>query len=248
MKILRINFGRLRNEEHFQFHTEFKSEMERVGAEPLNVVEAFNTYQPLYSKEEEALLLIRKSATTEQLTDADAERDGIFRGIADSVKSWQNHFSPEMRAAAERLKVLLDSYGNVARKPYNEETAAIAKLMLETQNEYASDVNALGLKEWFTELQTKNTAFDTLMKTRYSEEARQTEFRMKSARIELDTVYRTIVERIEALILINGTAGYEEFVRELNVRIEKFNSLLAMRRGRNAKDTDKTETPTSTAS
>ncbi|MGE0079554.1 MAG: DUF6261 family protein [Bacteroidales bacterium] len=248
MKILRINLRSLRNEEHFQLHTEFKSEVERIGAEPLNVVEAFNAYQPRYSNEEDALLLIRKSATTAQLTEADGERDIIYRGIVDSVKSWQNHFTPEKREAARRLKVLLDSFGNVPRKPYNEGTAAIAKLMVETQGEYASDVNALGLKDWFTELQTKNTAFDTLMKSRYSEEANQTEFRMKTARTELDAAYRAIVERIEALMLINGTAEYDEFVRELNARIEKFNSLLAVRRGRNAKDTDKTETPTSTAS
>ena len=246
MKILRINFGRLRNEEHFQLHTEFKAEVERVGAQPLNVADAFNTYLPLYHNEEEALLLVRRSATTEQISEADAERDGIFRGIVDAIKSGQNHYNADKRAAALRLKVLVDSYGNVARKPFNEETAAIGKLMLEVQGDYAADVTALGLTDWFVELQTKNTAFDTLMKSRYSEEASRTEYRMKSARAELDAAYRTIVERMEALMLINGTAGYTVFVHELNARVEKFNSLLAVRQGRNAKDTDKTETPTST--
>lgn len=244
MKIARINLSSLRNEEHFQFQTEFKNEINLFGAKTLNIETAFATYLPLYDQEEKALQPIRKSATTEQLVDADTERDDIYRGLTDAVKSALNHFDPNKRAAASRLKVLFDQYGNVARKPYNEETAAINKIMVEVKGAYAADVAALAINDWFTMLETKNNAFDTLMKSRYSEEAGKTELRMNEVRLTVDTAYREVVDRIDALILINGHRGYENFTREHNARVEKYSNILAQRVGRKAKNSDKKEQQT----
>ncbi len=241
MKIARINLAHLRNEEHFQLQTEFKAEISQFSAKTLNIETAFASYLPLLQQEEEALQLIRKSATTEQLTDADIERDEIYRGLADAVKSALNHFDPAKRAAADRLKVLMDQFGNVARKPYNEETASISKLMVEVKGKYAGYVSTLGLTDWFTMLETKNNAFDALMKSRYSEDATRTELRMNQVRLAIDAAYREIVERIEALALVNGPLGYEAFIREHNARVDKFNNTLAQRVGRRAKSAETKE-------
>jgi hypothetical protein len=241
MKIARINLSSLRNEEHFQFQTEFKNEINLFGAKNLNIETAFATYLPLYEQEEKALQLIRKSAATDQLIEVDKERDDIYRGLADAIKSALKHFDPNKRAAASRLKVLFDQYGNVARKPYDEETAAINKIMVEAKGAYAADITTLAISDWFTMLETKNNAFDTIMKSRYSEEAGKTELRMNQVRLEVDAAYREIMDRIDALILINGTRGYENFTREHNARVEKFSNTLAQRVGRKAKNSDKKE-------
>jgi hypothetical protein len=244
MKIARINLSNLRNEEHFQFQTEFKDEINLFGAKTLNIETAFATYLPLYEQEEKALQLIRKSAATDQLIEADTERDDIYRGLVDAIKSALKHFDPNKRAAASRLKVLFDQYGNVARKPYDEETAAINKIMVESKGAYAADITALAISDWFTMLETKNNAFDTIMKSRYSEEAGKTELRMNQVRLEVDATYREIMDRIDALILINGHRGYENFTREHNARVDKFSNTLAQRAGRKAKKSDKKEQQT----
>jgi len=241
MEITKINLSNLRNEEHFQFQTEFKDLVIQTGASTLNIETQFTDYQILYDQEEEALQVIRKSATTEQLAEADTDRDILTRGATDAVKSGLNHFSEEKRMAAARLKILLDQYGNISRKPYDEETAAIYKLVKESQGPYAADVTTLDMADWFTELNTKNLAFETLMKSRYSEEAAKTELRMKQVRIDIDAGYRGIADRLDALMLINGTSGYEAFVRELNSRADKYNDILAQRKGRSVQKDDKKE-------
>jgi hypothetical protein len=53
-------------------------------------------------------------------------------------------------------------------------------------------------------------------------------------RRECEAVYRQIVERIEALILLNGEALYADFVNELNNLIRRNNNILAARKGRGA--------------
>ena len=65
---------------------------------------------------------------------------------------------------------------------------------------------------------------------------------MKAVRLSLDNTYRDIIKRINALMLINGTANHEAFARELNVRIEKMNNSLAMRKGRSKKNGEQSKT------
>jgi len=58
---------------------------------------------------------------------------------------------------------------------------------------------------------------------------------MKDARVLVDAAYNIIINRINALIVINGDAVYATFVGELNLRIEHYNNLIAQRKGRNGK-------------
>jgi hypothetical protein len=77
-------------------------------------------------------------------------------------------------------------------------------------------------------------AFDTLKKARYTQEAEKTQLRMKNVRLLVDGAYRTIVDRVDALVIVNGLDSYESFINELNERIEAYNLMLAQRQGRAA--------------
>lgn len=59
---------------------------------------------------------------------------------------------------------------------------------------------------------------------------------MKQVRYDVDTAYRAIVDRINALIVINGESAYKNFVIEMNLRISKYKNLIAQRKGRNSKE------------
>jgi hypothetical protein len=232
MKTLKMNLTRLHNEEHAQFQTEFKNSVDKYDATELDIAESYQAYLPFFAQEQEALQLIRKSAATKKITDADRDRDTIFRGFGDAIKSTSNHFNVDKQAAANHVKVLLDQYGNVARKPYNEETAAINKLVTELGATYKADITLLALTDWVQELDDRNKAFDALMKGRYSEEASKTELRMLHVRLDIDEAYNAIINRLDALMLLNGVAKYEAFARELNAHVEKYKNTVATRQGR----------------
>ena len=140
-------------------------------------------------------------------------------------------------AAAARLQVVLDTYGNIAKKPYDEETAAITSLIAELRTGYAADVSTLGINAWIDELDRNNIAFDALKKERYTQDAERTQLKMKETRVAVDQCYHEIVERINALIIVNGATAYASFVNELNARIDAYNQMLALRKGKkDAKD------------
>lgn len=233
MKIKKVDLNRLRNEEHFQFHTDFNALTESYTAIALGIEAAFAAYQPLYNDENEALDLIRRSALTADIAAADALRDHTFRGLRDTIKSATSHFLAEKQQAAARLIVVLDHYGDLGRKSYDEETAAIGSF-IDDLNELNADVTLLGLADWIAELQANNEAFDNLKKMRYTEGAGKTQLRMKEVRRQVDDAYGIITERIDALVIVNGAEAYEPYVNELNERIESYSNLLAQRIGRNA--------------
>lgn len=242
MKIQRVNFSKLRNNEHFQCQTEFKNLIEEFDAEKLKIAALFNDeFLPLYKEEDEAILKIVKNSFTESRSEADQQRDHTFRGMVETNKAALNHFDPAKVAAAKRLKILFDTYGNVARLPLQEETSAIYNLLQELDNKYAPDVDAVGLSDWAEQLRNDNNAYEALMKESYEEDAAKTELRMKEVRAAMDKVFRQIIERMEALMLIEGESAYSEFVRRLNVQLEKYAASLAQRQGRSAAKREKGE-------
>ena len=236
MKIEEIHFSRMRNDEHFQFMTEFKNAVAKYGgATGLRIQFYYNSFLNLYAQEDEAFKKIVKSAITEEIQTADQYRDRIFRGTADTVKTALNHFSEDVLAAAKRLKVLFDTYGNLAQKPLNEETSAIYNLIQDLNGQYRADVSKINLAEWVNELQNANKKVSQLMENRYEESAAKTDLVLKKVRLQIDAVYRNIIERTNAFAIISDadeTDIFLEFMRYFNTVIDKYRLIIAQRYGR----------------
>ncbi|GBU25276.1 hypothetical protein R83H12_01919 [Fibrobacteria bacterium R8-3-H12] len=183
----------------------------------------FEAYLPLYGRVDDALKKIVKSEFTAKIHEADKARDEIYTGMAETAAAALKHFLPHVREAAGRLKILLGTYGDVSNKPLNEETSAIYNILQELQGKYASDASTVGIGYWVAELRSRNEAFEKLVKDRFDETAaRTTDIVMKQARAQLDDVYKTIVERINALAVVEGVAAYEAFIKTLNAVIAKY--------------------------
>jgi len=235
MKINELSLQRLKNEEHFQFHADFKGLVHTFNPATLKVDAAFAAYLPIFSNESEALDVIRKSMLTDDIAEADDLRDSTYIGLGDAIKSAGRHFRPEVQQAASRLQVIIGNHSNLIRKSYDEETAAINSLINDFNTVGAADVAIIGLTDWVNELQANNNAFDDLKKGRYTEEAGKTQLHMKEVRLQLDEAYHAVINRINALIIVNGETAYSNFVNELNQRVESYSKLVAQRRGRIAK-------------
>jgi len=238
MKIKDFSLTRLHDEEHFQFYTSFRDLVLVFGALALKIELLFNLFLAAYANELVALDVVQKSAISDDLKDSDKERDEVFRGMCDAVKSGLNYYDPDVRASAKRLQIVLDTYGNLAVKPYEAETGGLNSLIHDFTTTYAADVAKVTLTGWATELQAKNKAFNDLKNSRYSEEAVKTLLRMKQERLKTDSIYRQITERLNALIIVEGEAAYLPFVNELNKRIEGYDNTVSIRRGKSKKSTD----------
>jgi hypothetical protein len=236
MEILTIYLNNLRNEEHYKFHLDFTKLVTQYTPATLGIELKYPLYQSALDLEAKALNVVQASVLTDELLVADLGRDDIYSGLAGTIRSAVNHFDPETRAAANRLNLLFDTYGNLSIKPYDQETASIIKLVAELRNGYLPEVTKMNLSGWVNELDAKNDAFESIKQSRYTENTLKPQQSLKLARLETDKAYRALVKRIDALIEVNGETVYAGFVTELNQRIENYQLLLAQRQGRNAKE------------
>ena len=171
MNINKIDFTRMRNDEHFQFQVEFRALVHKYDAANLNIAAQFQTYLPLFDREDTALKKIMKSAVTAEIQAADKERDTVFSGMTDAQKAALKHFNPQVQASAKRLQAVFDTYGNLAKKPLNEETSGIYNFLQELNGTYAADARMAGIDLWAAELGRLNEAFTTLVRDRFDETA-----------------------------------------------------------------------------
>jgi hypothetical protein len=241
MKINDLALSRQRNAEHFQFQTEFKTQVENTTAQALGIETQFHNYLSKYAGENEALVYISKSSLTDLLNNADSYRDSIFRGLCDTVKAACNHFIPGKAEAAKKLMIIFDTYGNLSVEAYDEETAKLTSLVNDLQVNHSSEINLLGVTEWIDELKASNLRFEDIKTNRYSEESTKTILRMKQVRKETDQMYQDMINRINAQILLNGETNYKDFVIALNQRIENAKNVMAKRKGKNGEKEGGTE-------
>lgn len=237
MFIKKINFASLQNEEHFQFHSYFDTLVNETGPEVLKVTAQYAAYKPLLVNERLALDVVLKSQYTSKIQLADTARDIPVQGFSKVVNGMTHHFNPSISAAAQRIKVIIDSFSGITRLPYENQTAATIKFVDELKAA-KNDIVLMGLTDWLTEIEARNTAFDTLVKSRFMETDDRTTLRMKHVRIDADNGYIAITDRINAFITLNGDAGFAPFVKKLNNRIDTFTNAVALRKGRAMKGKD----------
>lgn len=234
MEITNLNLHTQRNAGHYTFLTDFNDLVLRYTPQALDIVDGYEAFKLKYQDEIEAYKAITKSATTEDIADADHDRDTTLRNIADLAHAALNHFDASMHSPAKVVNVVLDQYGDLTSKPYDEETGETENLIRDLRTKAGAETATIGLVPWINMLENQNIKFKTLEATRNSEEANRSELRMKEVRLEIDAAYRKIIKRVNALIVVNGEAPYAEFVKELNARITRAKESMALSKAHKA--------------
>ena len=233
MKIKSIDLTRLHNAEHFQFCYEMNELIVKYTPTAIDAQTLYPAFEQAVTDEDQSFKIVQKSALSKEIELADKKRDTTFAGLRAQVKAQVKHFDADAAAAAYRLQVLFDAYGDIARKSLDQETADITNLVQDLNGKHKADVETIGFTSWVEQLDTENQSFDALMKQRFDEYAEKTAItRLRTARGATDDAYRAIVTRVNAGIVFNGEEKYRSFVLDLNVRIDRYNNVMAQRKGK----------------
>ncbi|MDR2883415.1 MAG: DUF6261 family protein [Alistipes sp.] len=235
MKIIRLHLPTLRNDEFFQFMTRVHDLVRAATPGALRVEALWARFVPLFADLDEALKKISKSARTAEIAAADHTRDTVFRGLANAVKSARDHYNPAVHAAAVRVGIVFDTYGNVAKKADDEETSAIHNLLVELTVKHIADCETLAITGWIGELDRCNVAVERLMRERFEETTERTGLVMRDVRLAIGDVWYELADRVDALQIVEGGAEdspWAAFIAEINAIVERTEHIVAARRGR----------------
>ena len=233
-EIKKIDTRQFRNKTHFEFMSEMNGlfASSPIGVEKIAV--KTDRFAALLADEDVAVITVRKYENTDAIAQMDADRDNVFRGIRNLLQAALRDFEPQMKEAAGRLKIIFDTYGNVPRLNYDEETAAIDNLMQELDAR-RPDVEATAIGRWTEELRRLNGELHTLITARYSEEAKRSQLQMRKVRTEIDAVYSEILYLLEAAAALGDSNAYKELFNEINARVTRYANIIAQEKGRRGK-------------
>jgi hypothetical protein len=221
MKTTRLNLARLLNDEHIEYISDLCQAFKGSPKDKLNLAKELSNLETQLTREREAFLFIRKSVYTAEILKSAKELSETYRGLQLALKASLRHFDESKRLAAQRIQGAIDVSGHISRFNFTDKTSMVCSLTDLAQNNLLADFEILDLNHWISELSVRNRNYIQLEENRKQERSLQTKLRMKQVRTETDKTYLILFNRIDALILVNGSKKYEKLVIQLNT-ITKF--------------------------
>lgn len=227
---------KLKNNEGLTFGREVETRVEEGGAETFNVEEAFATYSAALDDFDASIVDVRKSTLTQEMTQADADRDNIYVGTVEQINTGTRHFDPTKKAAALRLKPIADTYIGGQKRSFDDQTGFTTNFVQALRADAnKADVTALGLGEWITQLEAANKRCSDLSVARSAQEAtRAPKGSSTTTRHAFEKAYDALVERFNALALVNGDSAYLDLFGWWNARIDHYRRVLDQNLGAGA--------------
>lgn len=235
MNIKKLHLNNLCNNEHFYFMNDFKRLMDIDPCILPGIGTLYSGFSEFFANEAEILNVSRKSILTKAMLDVNKRRGIIFRGLCLAVNSAVKHFDITKQDAAKQLQIILKTHGNINRKNNQSRSASYIHLVYVFQEDQAANSNLSGINDWINEMQQLNSEYTALENQRYDEKSAKSPLKMTRVRTQVDASYRNIINKINALIIVNDDTTYSDFVSELNLRIDHFRQTMAIRKGRSAK-------------
>jgi len=115
----------------------------------------------------------QKSIITDQLTDINADRKNRFAEIKRNITGAIKGRDAGKKAAGESLKNFMDPFWDLTSEAMNTQTGDLFNMFSKyyANQTLIQQATMLGIDEFIGELQTVNSNFDTLYKTRNNEQA-----------------------------------------------------------------------------
>ena len=241
MKIKSIHLAHQHNDEHLGFMSDVLGKLKKYSPTTIDVpAQMLIRFEQAENGEDVSYKIVAKSASTEELSKRDALSDSALVGFAAQTRAFLLHYDPEFQAAANRIMVEYNAYGNIRRKNYMAQATDTVNLLQAFNGKHQADIALLGLDGWVARIEETHNSFMELFNERQDEQAEKNALaRLRDCRTETDEAYRAIVDRVNAGIIFNGEAKYKTLVIDLNVSIDYYNNIIATRKGRAAAERER---------
>jgi hypothetical protein len=177
-----------------------------------------------FAKETEHVTWIRKSMLTSAISIANDRLDRGLIGLATQVRSARHLADQAERTAAERLYVMLKSYGKVIDKPYLQEAGSVKAVLGHLNGDLHADVLTTGTAAWIPAIQTALDEFVRLIEEREVRSLGKPKEKFTEVRRGIESVWHRIAALVNAGAALNTSPEFMALINALNPEIEYLNS------------------------
>ena len=250
-KILTLNIKQLRTEESFGYlkqvetetanlpiggEVETPSEISLLSATNPVLETKVNEFTTTVDAFDDALKASSTNPATATATATDDARDASWRGANNYVTAMCAHPTAEVAANAAEAKSLFDKYGDPTKLAQTEESGVLHNLLQDLEAFDASKRTSLNLDVWIADLKAKEDAFLAAAAQRTEADAARQVGIVKETRTAAEAAYRSLVDTVNALAMINGDTAYATFIDHVNTMIERQKAISKARTTRAKKE------------
>ncbi|WP_432673203.1 DUF6261 family protein [Flavobacterium sp. SM2513] len=224
-----INLRQLRNAAYLQFMGLLIQLISDNDPVKLKIEAKLAQLQAQYDAFSALYLLPRGNKISKEIVALDLRRDNALVGFLAIVNGNTRSFIPKNKAAALLLDENLRKYGTeIADLNYQEQSTVITNLVddWETETELKDALTLLDLDVWKDELDQSNKAFISAYIARTKELAEGSDENLRMIRVDFNQTYYTLLKWIESYATVDETKTYDTVVRQINMLIEQYNTLL----------------------
>ena len=221
-EIYDINIQRMNNGAHFTFVSNILARAEADTAVKGKASELVSNFKAAVAAEDEALKISQKSLLTDEIAQADSDRDALYAGYKKAVEGFLAMPIADMAQAAKVLAQHIKDYKINTADQLDKETGLLVNFISDLEDKYAAQVAKLGLTAFVTNLKEANERVRTLTLQRTNEKIGITVGALKTARTASDDAYRALVKMVNALALVYGEKDYTAFIDYVNTEITHY--------------------------
>ena len=217
-----ISLTRMNSGAHFEYVSMVLTSIQSQAAVKQKVADLVAALASAIEAEDEALKVSTKSFITDDLAQADQDRDTFYAGYKKAVEGFLHTPIADMAQAAKVLKQHIKDYRINTRAQIDQNTGLLANFIADLEGKYAAQVATLGLSVFVTHMKEANERVRTLIRQRVNERMGITVGALKAARVNTDAAYHNLVQMVNALALVNGDADYAAFIDYVNAEITRY--------------------------
>ena len=217
-----ISLTRMNSGAHFEYVSMVLTSIQSQAAVKQKVSDLVAALASAIEAEDEALKVSTKSFITDDLAQADQDRDTFYAGYKKAVEGFLHTPIADMAQAAKVLKQHIKDYRINTRAQIDQNTGLLANFIADLEGKYAAQVATLGLSVFVTHMKEANERVRTLIRQRVNERMGITVGALKAARVNTDAAYHNLVQMVNALALVNGDADYAAFIDYVNAEITRY--------------------------
>lgn len=223
-KINTIDTHSLTNGAHYNFMEAIYTNLNSILLYGEKLQTEIPVFKTKLDNENAVLVLSRKSDKTDEIANADKARDNAYVGYKYAVKGFTYLGSGAQYEAAKVLSQHLTDYQIDTKMSLSRQTGLMTNFIEDLESTYSEQVESLGLTPFVTMMKNGNAKVKAGLQSRDSERAGQTKAAMLSARADTDAAYQTIVDKINALYLVDttNTNEYVTTIDEINAQIKRY--------------------------
>ena len=217
-----IDLAHMKSGAHFLFITDTVGLATADAKVKTKVTAELTALQTALKAEDDALALSKANLLSKEIKAIDAERDKHYKALRKAITFFLNHPDAQLVKAAARLEQLLKDYNINPAMQLDRETGLLLNLISDLETKSAADVTALALTPVVQAMKQANDKLREVTRARANDRAVQIVGQLRQAQHASDEAYRTLVQKVNALAVVEGEVDYADFISKMNEQVKHY--------------------------